>query len=360
MVSSIRHKCVICKKLDGNLSVQTMGQLPEERLKPSPPWHNTAIDLFGPLKIRDQVKRRTIGKCYGVLFNCMSTRAVHIDLAYDYSTEAFLLVLRRFASLRGYPAKLYSDNGPQLVSANEELRNMTKGWDMKKLEEFGMIEGLKWEFTPADAPWQNGISEALIKSVKRAITAAIGQNIMIFSELQTVCFEVANLINERPIGRHPTTPEDGAYLCPNNILLGRVSARIPSGPFEGDANPHHRFYFVQGIINAFWNRWTRDFFPSLLIKQKWHTCKRDVKVGDIVLIQDSNQVRGKWKLGRVVTANPGKDGKVRKVEIQYKNPVLNEKVQIYKGRGYVTVERPVQRLVVIVPVDEEDELQGQD
>ena len=132
MVSSIRHKCVICKKLDGNLSVQTMGQLPEERLKPSPPWHNTAIDLFGPLKIRDQVKRRTIGKCYGVLFNCMSTRAVHIDLASDYSTEAFLLVLRRFASLRGYPAKLYSDNGPQLVSANEELRNMTK--NSKSLE----------------------------------------------------------------------------------------------------------------------------------------------------------------------------------------------------------------------------------
>ena len=249
-----------------------MGQLPEERVKPSPPWHNTAIDLFGPLKIRDQVKRRTIGKCYGVLFNCMSTRAVHIDLASDYSTKAFLLVLRRFASLRGYPAKLSSDNGPQLVSANEELRNMTKGWDMKKLEEFGVSEGLKWEFTPADAPWQNGISEALIKSVKRAITAAIGQNIMIFSELQTVCFEVANLINERPIGRHPTTPEDGAYLCPNNILLGRASARIPSGPFEGDANPRRRFYFVQGIINAFWSRWTRDFFPSLLIKQKWHTC----------------------------------------------------------------------------------------
>ncbi len=89
---------------------------------------------------------------------------------------------------------------------------------MKKLEEFGVSEELKWEFTPADAPWQNGISEALIKSVKRPITAAIGQNIMTFSELQTVCFEVANLMNERPIGRHPTSPEDGAYLCPNDIL----------------------------------------------------------------------------------------------------------------------------------------------
>ena len=55
----------------------------------------------------------------------MSTRAVHLDLAADYSTEKFLLVLGRFVSLRGYPAKLYSDNGPQLVAANKELQAIT-------------------------------------------------------------------------------------------------------------------------------------------------------------------------------------------------------------------------------------------
>ena len=82
----------------------------------------------------------------------------------------------------------------------------------------------------ADAPWQNGISEALIKSVKRAITLAIGESVMTFSELQTVCFEAANLINERPIGRHPTSPDDESCLCPNDLLLGRSTSRVPSGP----------------------------------------------------------------------------------------------------------------------------------
>lgn len=57
---------------------------------------------------------------YGVIFNCLSTRAVHVDLAADYSTDKFLMVLRRFVSIRGYPSKLYSDNGPQLVAANDE------------------------------------------------------------------------------------------------------------------------------------------------------------------------------------------------------------------------------------------------
>lgn len=186
MVKSIRYNCVICKKLDKKLSEQIMGKLPVERLKPSPAWSCTAIDLFGPFKIRDEVNKRTVGKTYGVIFNCLGSRAVHVDLAADYSTEKFLMVLRRFVSIRGYPSKLYSDNGPQLVAANEELKNVVKDWSQKEIAEFGAIVGFKWDFAPADAPWQNGVSEALVKSVKRTITAAISDHVMTFSELQTV------------------------------------------------------------------------------------------------------------------------------------------------------------------------------
>ena len=354
MVRSIKYNCVICKKIDKQLCQQKMGKLPEERLKPSPPWHYTGIDLFGPFKIRDEVKRRTYGKCYGVIFNCMCTRAVHLDLAPDYSTETFLLVLRRFVSLRGYPAKLYSDNGPQLVAADKELKDITKNWNWDELLEFGVTEGLQWEFSPADAPWYNGTSEALIRSVKRGLNIAIGDNIMTFSELQTACFEVGNLINERPIGKHPTDTDDGVYLSPNDLLLGRSTSRVPSGPFRETTNPRHRFEFVQNIVKSFWRKWTRDYFPSLLIESKWHTAHRDVKVGDVVLIQDSNLVRGNWKLGKVITAKPSKDGRVRRVEIVYKNTKPGEHVKTYRGGGYVTVERPVQRIIVIVPVDENE------
>ena len=75
-------------------------------------------------------------------------------------------------------------------------------------------------------------------------------------------------------------------------------------------------------------------------------------VGDIVLMQDSNQIRGQWKLGRVSKIYLGKDGKVRKVQVQYKNPRPGEPVTKYDGRGYVTVERAVHRLIVLLP--EED------
>ena len=166
------------------------------------------------------------------------------------------------------------------------------------------------------------------------------------SELQTVCFEAANLVNERPIGRYPQDPDDGVYLCPNHLLLGRASVRVPAGPFENSISSLKRFKLIEQIVDSFWKRWFRDYFPSLLIHQQWHVNKRNVMCGDVVVIErDNSQIRGSWKLARVSKVYPSNDGRVRKVELEYKNKNSNQ---------YTEIERPVQRLVVIVPVDDVD------
>jgi hypothetical protein len=77
-------------------------------------------------------------------------------------------------------------------------------------------------------PWENGCSEALIKSVKKSLVLAVGQSIMTFSELQTVMFEVANLLNERPIGTKETDPNEGSYLCPNDKSIYYLLYEFPS------------------------------------------------------------------------------------------------------------------------------------
>lgn len=183
----------------------------------------------------------------------------------------------------------------------------------------------------------------------------IGESTLTFSQLQTACYESSNLVNERPIGRHPTSPDDGTYLCPNDLLLGRATPWVPSGPFRQASNPKHRYEFVQRIVDAFWKKWIRDFFPSLIVQQKWHTARRNVMVGDVVLMQDANQVRGNSRLGIVSRVDPGDDGRVRRVEVQYKNPKPGEAVEKYKGPGYVTVQRAVNSLIVLVPADSKDE-----
>ena len=288
MLKSIISRCVTCKRERKRLQSQIMAPLPIERLKPGLPWITTGVDYFGPYHVRGEVNKRTTGKAYGVIFNCLTTRAVHIEVAANYSQNGFMQVLRRFVSIRGYPSKMISDAGSQLVSASKELRDVFNTFNNDVLLQFGAQNGMEWEFVPADAPWQNGVTEALVKLVKRAIHLSIGDQRLTFSELQTTFYEAANLVNERPIGKHPTEPE--AYLSPNHILLGRATTRVPAGPFKEPTNHGKRFELVQKFIDDFWRRWTRDYSPSLIIRQKWHTENRNHEIGDVVLVQDSNSI----------------------------------------------------------------------
>ena len=73
--------------------------------------------------------------------------------------------------------------------------------------------------------------------------------------------------------------------------------------------------------------------------------------GDVVLIHDNNLLRGEGKKGVVTEVFPSQDGKVRWVMVSYKNFPAGEVSQQYKGVKFTTVERPVQRLVVLVATD---------
>ena len=160
-----------------------------------------------------------------------------------------------------------------------------------------------------------GSTESLVKSVKRSLNTAIGDHILTFSELQTTVFECAQLVNQRPIGRHPTDPEDRSYLCPNDLILGRSTSHLPQGPFEHGTSKSKRFRFIQSLADAFWTKWIRDYFPTLVIRSKWHFSIREMKVGDVVFVKDVNVLRGKWRIGRITQIYPSTDSQVRKVSV---------------------------------------------
>lgn len=352
VIKSVKEKCVICRRMDKTVIGQQMGQLPEQRLKPSPAFFNTSLDLFGPLMIRDTVKKRSRAKVYGVIFTCLASRAVHLDLVEGYDTQSFLSTFRRFVSIRGYPHTVHSDMGTQLMAASKEIRDMTEKWDITHISHLGLQQGMTWSFNKsANAPWQNGACESLIKSVKRLLTIAVGENILSFGELQTVLYEVANILNERPIGVKPGYDISlGTYLCPNDLLLGRASNRVPSGPMVNTTDARKRFSLVQGIVTSFWKRWIRDYFPTLTVRQRWHTAQRNLRERDVVLVQDSDLIRGNWKLAQVERAIPGRDGKVRDVELRYRIVDPGSTPDRKKDRF---INRSVHRLVLLLPVEEQ-------
>ena len=184
---------------------------------------------------------------------------------------------------------------------------MIEGWQKEKLKEFAAEKGIKWQFITPTAPQQNGCAEAMVKSCKRAIKKAIGDNKLTPFELYTCFLEIANLINQRPIGRVSTDPNEGTYLCPNDILLGRASSDIPQGPFRETRDPRKLVEFVQRIVDDFWKRWQRDVFPALVPRRKWNADRRNVRVNDVVVVENPNVVRGNWRIGKVMEVFPGKD-----------------------------------------------------
>ena len=226
----VTNKCVICKRLNKKTQEQIMGSLPDCRMKPTPAFHVTFLDLFGPYIIRGVVNKRSRSKCFGMILTCGVSRAVYCDVVQDYGTDIFLQTVRRYTNLRGYPSVIYSNSGSQLVKANKEFEH-------QKIKEFGVEKGLVWNFSTPSAPWKNGCAEALVKSIKKATSVAIGDHVLSFPELQTFIFEAANLVTERLIAVNSSHLDDGSYLCPNDLLLGRASSSVPGESFEECTNP---------------------------------------------------------------------------------------------------------------------------
>ena len=340
-----------------------MGNLPEVRSQPSAAFSAVCMDLFGPMMIMDDcVKKgpRIYKKVWGVLFTCTASRAVHLDVAIDYSTEAVLHTIRRLLALRGDVRVIISDPGTQLVGAEMEMSFWRRGWDQEELDRFGSNRGIEWRFIMPASQHQNGAAESLIKfskGVLKLMKKIYGESKLSINELNTLLAEVTNIVNERPIGVKPNSETDTKYLSPNCLLLGRNSSRISSGPFlekdlydEKPAAMKTRFLLVQKMCDQFWNVWTRLYFPTLLWQQKWHQKQRSLKIGDICLLQDPNAIRGEWRLCIVTEVYPDSNGIVRNVEVKVA-PRFKGRGQ-YQSQVLYKLKRHVSNLIVIVPVEE--------
>ena len=125
LVKGISNSCVPCKKTYAKTSSQLMGQLPVSRVTPTSPFYHTGADFAGPLMVkRGYTRNRTLIKTYVCIFVCMATKAVHIEMVLDLTTERFLAALRRFVARRGCPVNLATDNGSNFVGAEQDLKEM--------------------------------------------------------------------------------------------------------------------------------------------------------------------------------------------------------------------------------------------
>ncbi len=92
------------------------------------------------------------------------------------------------------------------------------------------------------------------------------------------------------------------------------------GAHNGD---HYQRWWkqVRYLINLFWTRWIKEYLQT---RQKWMERKKNLKVGDIILLMDENDRRGQWPLARVVEVFPSEDGLVRSVKVKTSSTVVTQ------------------------------------
>lgn len=330
-IRKLLSKCTVCRKLYGQPGQQKMASLPEDRLIPDhPPFTNVGMDYFGPFEVK---RGRVTVKRYGVLFTCLTIRAVHIEVADSLDTSSCINALRRFISRRGQVEIIRSDNGTNLVGADKELKAALKDLNQSQIEKKMQQKGITWIFNSPSASHQGGIWERQIRSVRRILSALLREQSLTDDSLHTLLCEVESIINGRPITTLSDNPHDLEPLTPNHLLLMKMQPNIPPGVFNrNDLYSKRRWRQVQYLANLFWTRWAREYIPLLQERQKWSAQKRNLQTGDVVLVVDNTTPRNTWTMGRIIQTLPDSAGLVRRVVLKTKTS---------------TLERPVNKLCLL-------------
>jgi hypothetical protein len=195
LAKSIKRGCFTCRRRAKVRETQKMAPLPEHCKGPAPVFESTAVDLFGPITFQDTINKRGNGKAWGVVFVCTATSLVHVEVTDAYSTDSFLLAVRRFMAIHGAPSRFQSDQGTQLVAAAKQIRT----WDWSKVHSEVGARGAEWHLVPTGAQHFNGQAERMIGLLKPCLEQAIAGKRYSYGELATVMAEAAQVVNSRPI-----------------------------------------------------------------------------------------------------------------------------------------------------------------
>lgn len=149
LIKSMVSKCVTCRRYQGSVHQQKMASLPTDRLKPDePPFTKVGMDFFGPFEIK---RGRSTVKRHGVVFTCLTIRAVHLEVAHSLDTDSCINASGRFVARRGTVKSIRSDNGTNLVGAEREMREEISRWNSQKISGAMMQKSIDWDFNPPAA-----------------------------------------------------------------------------------------------------------------------------------------------------------------------------------------------------------------
>ena len=312
---SISHRCLKCRLLRARPRIPIMGPLPPGRVAyRQRPFSHCGIYYFGTMLViigRRREKRR------GVLFTCLTTRAVHLELANSLSASSAIMAIQRLSARRGAPSVIYTDNGTNFRGASTELKSEIERINTDKQREYALQNGIKWVFIPPDAPRMGGAWEWLVRSVKVALRATLSEHTPTEEVLYTVLTEIEHSVNSRPLTYVSADPRDEEALTPNHFLIGASSGELKIDRVDAQHScVKKQWLLARAFADAFWRRWMREYLSTLIERQKWRKDCQKPAVGDVVLIADYQAPRNDWRKGEIVEVYSGSDGTIRVAKVR--------------------------------------------
>ena len=324
-----------------------MADLPPDRLEPGPPFTNVGVDCFGPWEV---FSRRTRGghassKRWAVMFTCLTTRGVHIEVVEQLSSSSFIMALKRFTAIRGPVTHFRSDRGTNFVGSIADLGIQSINVDDSRMKQFLRSQGCTWQFNPPHASHMGGVWERVIGLTRRVLDSLLTDvpgNGLTHEMLVTFLAEASAIINSRPLISLTSDPDDPRPLTPSLLLTQKPQQINCVSEISGNGNMYTKQWKrVQMLAEMFWNRWKTQYLQTVQSRQKWHEPKRNLSKGGIVLVKDKQAARNVWPMGVIENAYPGSDDLVRSCDVRVTK----------NGEHAVTYTRPVTELVLLIPDD---------
>lgn len=261
-----------------------MPDLPPVRLRLyKPPFWSTGMDCFGPFTVK--IGRRT-EKRWGILFKCLTTRCVHIELLDHMDANTFLMAFRRFISRRGNPFELLSDCGINFKAGEAELQGAFKAMapDVQKQLAHSQVN---FRFNPPSVPHFGGSWEREIKSIKMALNSAVGSQTTSEPVLHTVLEEVESVLNSKPLGYVSSDVADLDPVAPNVLLMGRPDDSLPQAIYcKSDLLSQRKWRHSQILADQFWTAFLRHDLPNFQGRQKWRTDQENLETSQVAMVID--------------------------------------------------------------------------
>ncbi len=121
--------------------------------------------------------------------------------------------------------------------------------------------GIEWHPVPTGRQHFNGQTEKIIGVLKKQIWRSFEGRKYTHKETCTILQEAMQVVNSRPLTAGLWAERDP--LCPEDLMLSRTRAVMPTARFKTGQQLVKRFRVVQEAKEEFWDRVVKEVFPSL-------------------------------------------------------------------------------------------------